>query len=303
MSETNVKGTIIPIGGNEDKGTRRDESSQLNFVQKGILARVIRECQNPNPLIVVVTTASSIPVEVGEKYRAAFGQFSAARVHILDVRERSHAEDPERLRWIKEADCVMFSGGNQSSITRVVRDTPMHQLLTQRYRDEEFVIAGTSAGAMSMSKAMIKGGKSTEALFKGAVKTGKGMGYVPDLVIDSHFIQRGRFGRLMEAVARFPGLLGVGLAEDTGVVIKQGNACEVIGSGMVVVVDPSQLTHNNEEVLAEGTPMSLSNLIVHVLSVGDRFRLDSRELTILPMSQDARQLLEKPYPIRRRKSQ
>ena len=302
MSDTNVKGTIISIGGNEDKGTRRDESSQLNFVQKSILARVIRECRNSKPLIVVVTTASSIPVEVGEKYLAAFGQLQTARVHILDIRERSHTEDPENLRWIREADCVMFSGGNQSKITSIIRTTLMHQLLMRRYQEEEVVIAGTSAGAMSMSKAMIKGGKSTEALFKGAVKTGKGMGYVPDLIIDSHFIQRGRFGRLMEAVARFPHLLGVGLAEDTGVVIKHGNECEVIGSGMVVVVDPSQVTHNNEEVLEEGTPMSLSNLIVHVLSVGDHFRLDSRELTILPMNQDARQLLEKPYPIRRRKS-
>ena len=191
MSDTYIKGTIIPIGGNEDKGTHRDESTQLNFVQKSILARVIRECDNPEPLIVVIPTASSIPVEVGEKYQAAFGQFAAVRVHILDIRERSQAEDPEYLRWIAQADCVMFSGGNQSKITRIIRDTPMHSLLTQRFQEEEFVIAGTSAGAMSMSRAMITGGKSTEALFKGAVKTGRGMAYIPDLIIDSHFIQRG----------------------------------------------------------------------------------------------------------------
>ncbi len=303
MSSKYIKGTIIPIGGNEDKGTHRDESTQLDFVQKSILARVIRECNASEPLIVVIPTASSIPVEVGEKYQAAFSQFEAVRLHVLDIRERSQAEDPENLRWIEQADCVMFSGGNQTKITRIIRDTPMHLRLMQRYHDEEFVIAGTSAGAMSMSRAMITGGKSTEALFKGAVKTGRGMGYIPDLIIDSHFIQRGRFGRVMEAVARFPQLLGIGLAEDTGLVIKNGIECEVIGSGMVVVVDPSQLTHNNEEVLELGTPMSLSNLIVHVLSVGDHFRLDSRALEILPLSQDARQLLDKPYPIKRRKSQ
>ena len=302
MSDTKVKGTIIPIGGNEDKGTHRDESTRLNFVQKSILARVIRECKHPEPLIVVIPTASGIPVEVGEKYRAAFGQFKAVRVHVLDIRERQQTEDQENLRWIEKADCVMFSGGTQSKITRIIGDTPMHRVLMQRYLEEEFVIAGTSAGAMSMSGAMIIGGKSTESLFKGAVKTGKGMGYIPDLIIDSHFIQRGRFGRVMEAVARFPQLLGVGLAEDTGLVIKYCNECEVIGSGMVVLVDPSQLTHNNEKILEEGTPMSLSNLIVHVLSVGDCFRLDNRELKILPMTQDARLLLEKPYPISRRRS-
>ena len=301
MTDTTIKGTIIPIGGNEDKGTRQDESSQLNFVQKSILARVIHECPSPEPLIVVIPTASRIPVEVGEKYQAAFGQFSEVKVHVLDIRTKAQTKDPENLKWIERADCIMFSGGNQSKITKVIRNTPMHLLLIQRYHNEPVVIAGTSAGAMSMSRAMIKGGKSTEALFKGAVKTGEGMGYIPDLIIDSHFIQRGRFGRVMEAVARFPQLLGVGLAEDTGLVIKNGKECEVIGSGMVVVVDPSKLTHNNEEILEEGTPMSLSNLIIHVLSVGDRFRLDTRELQILPLNLDARHLLETPHEIRRRR--
>ncbi len=302
MDQTDVRGTLIPIGGNEDKGTRRDESSQLNFVQKSILARVIKECRNPEPLIVVVPTASSIPVDVGQKYRAAFGQFPAVRVHVLDIRKKEEAGNADALQWIERADCVMFSGGNQSKITRVMRETAMHQLLMRRYYEDDFVLAGTSAGAMSMSRAMISGGKSTEALFKGAVKTRQGMGYVPGLIIDSHFIQRGRFGRVMEAVARFPQLLGVGLAEDTGLVIKNGNECEVIGSGMVVVVDPSQLTHNNEEVLTEGTPMSLSNLVVHVLSVGDRFRMDTRELQILPLNLDARTLLERPHDTSSRKS-
>lgn len=292
MIRSEVKGTIIPIGGNEDKGTRRDESSLLNFVQKGILARVIKECKKPDPLIVVIPTASSIPVEVGEKYQAAFGQFDCSHIHVLDIRERSQTEDAENLQWIEQADCVMFSGGNQSRITRIIGDTPVHHLLMNRYQNEEFVIAGTSAGAMSMTEAMITGGKSTEALFKGAVKTGKGMGYIPDLIIDSHFIQRGRFGRVMEAVARFPDLLGIGLAEDTGLVIKNCNECEVIGSGMVVLVDPSQLTHNNEEILEMGTPMSLSNMIIHVLSIGDRFIIDTRKLEILPMNKNAKLLFD-----------
>ncbi len=302
MIRSEVKGTIIPIGGNEDKGTRRDESSQLNFVQKGILARVIKECKKPDPLIVVIPTASSIPLEVGEKYKAAFGQFNCSHIHVLDIREKFQSAYSESLEWVSKADCVMFSGGNQSRITRLIRDTPLHHLLMERYVHEEFVIAGTSAGAMCMSEAMITGGKSTEALFKGAVKTKEGMGFIPDLIIDSHFIQRGRFGRVMEAVARFPERLGVGLAEDTGLVIKNCNECEVIGSGMVVLVDPSQLTHNNEEILEMGTPMSLCHLIVHVLAVGDHFILENRKLEILPMSHDARLLLEHPYAINGRKS-
>ena len=113
MIKSSVKGTLIPIGGNEDKGTRRDESSQLNFVQKSILARVIRECKRPDPLIVVVPTASSIPVEVGEKYREAFGQFDYSNVHVLDIRNRAQTGDTSSLEWIERADCVMFSRRHQ----------------------------------------------------------------------------------------------------------------------------------------------------------------------------------------------
>jgi cyanophycinase len=109
------------------------------------------------------------------------------------------------------------------------------------------------------------------------------MGFIPDLIIDSHFIRRGRFGRLAEAVAAFPNLLGVGLAEDTGMVIKECNTFEVIGSGMVLLFDPSKLKHNNQKILAQGEPMSLSNLKTHVLSNGDRFNIRKRKIKVLPL--------------------
>ena len=128
------------------------------------------------------------------------------------------------------------------------------------YIMKEFVIAGTSAGAMCMSEEMVAGGSSTEALYKGAVRMREGMGFISDLIIDSHFIRRGRFGRLAEAVAKFPKLLGVGLAEDTGLIIKNCNEFKVIGSGMVILFDGGKLTHNNQEILEEGTPMTISNL-------------------------------------------
>jgi cyanophycinase len=130
---------------------------------------------------------------------------------------------------------------------------------------------------------MITGGSSKDSLFKGAVGMDKGMDFIPNLIIDSHFIQRGRFGRLAEAVAKFPKLLGIGLAEDTGLVIKNCNTFEVIGSGMVVLFDPSRLKHNNEKVLEIGSPMSLSNLRTHILANGDRFNIKKRKLQVLPL--------------------
>ena len=135
---------------------------------------------------------------------------------------------------------------------------------------------------MSMSKEMIKGGSSVDCLLKGAVKMGHGMGYVTDMIIDSHFIKRGRFGRLAEAVAKFPNLIGIGLGEDTGLVIS-GNEFKVIGSGMVMVIDPSDLTHNNHKILDEGMPMSMANITTHILADGDRFFMDKRTIEVFPL--------------------
>lgn len=278
-----IKGTLIPIGGNEDKGMGENEMYTLEFLQDGILSHVVRESGGQAARIVVIPTASSIPKEVGKNYLEAFGKLGCTQVDVVHIHERKDSDRKDFLRLVEQADCVMFSGGDQSNIVDRIGGTRMHQVLQQRYQREDFVIAGTSAGAMCMSKEMIAGGSVTESLFKGAVKMRDGMGFIPELIIDSHFIQRGRFGRLAEAVAKFPHLLGVGLAEDTGLIIKNCNEFKVIGSGMVVLFDPSKLTHNNEDILEPGTPMSMSNLVVHILSNSDQFVVDERRIEILPL--------------------
>lgn len=177
----------------------------------------------------------------------------------------------------------MFSGGNQSNIIKKIGGTTMHEILLERYKNEPLVIAGTSAGAMCMSHEMITGGSSTEAFIKGAVGMGSGMNFNSHIIIDSHFIRRGRFGRLAEAVAKFPKLVGIGLAEDTGLIIKHGDTFEVIGSGMVIVFDPSKLKHNNQSIIEDGTPMSLTNLKTHILAQGDRFNIIKKKVKVLPI--------------------
>ena len=185
---------------------------------------------------------------------------------------------------IRNADCVMFSGGNQSNITNKIGGTTIHRILVDRYKnDEGFVIAGTSAGAMAMTNEMISGGSASESFFKGSVSMYKGLGLISELIIDTHFIKRGRFGRQSEAVAKFPNLIGIGLAEDTGMIIKNGKECTVIGSGTAIVFDGSSLTHNNEGILEEGTPMTIANLKVHVLSNGDQYDIKNRLVTVLPI--------------------
>lgn len=282
-----IKGVLIPIGGNEDKGSGDNERYTFDFIERGILAHVVKESGGKDAKIVVIPTASSIPVEVGNNYLHAFGQLGCNNVSIMHISKKEHAEKPENLKEIAAADCVMFSGGDQSKIAKRIGGTLMHDMLRSRYLNEKFVIAGTSAGAMCMSLSMISGGSSREALYKGAVKTRKGMGFLPDVIIDSHFISRGRFGRLAEAVGMFPALLGVGLAEDTGVIIRNGHQFEVIGSGMVVLFDPSSLTHNNHKYLKPGVPMSMGNLVVHILENGDKFDVDNRKFKIKPMSNES----------------
>jgi len=279
----NAKGTLIPIGGNEDKGIDENEIYHLEFIEEGILSRVVKESGGVDAIIVIVPTASSIPDEVGKNYLEAFGKLGCTRLHIMDIREREQSEDPSNIALIKKADCIMFSGGNQSNITRKIGGTTLHKILIERYQNEDFVIAGTSAGAMCMSQEMITGGSSTESFIKGAVGMNKGMSFIPKLIIDSHFIRRGRFGRLAEAVAKFPALIGIGLAEDTGLVIKNCNTIEVIGSGMVIVFDGRKAKHNTHKILEVGTPMSLTNLKTHILASGDTFNIKKKKVKISPL--------------------
>lgn len=279
-----AKGTLIPIGGNEDKGFETDEKHTLEFIDEGILYHVVKEAGGIEANIVVIPTASSIPHEVGENYVKAFTTLGCKNVTILNIKSKIDSEKSESIEIIKKANCIMFSGGDQSKITNRIVDTTIHEILLERYQKEEgFVIAGTSAGAMAMTNEMIAGGSPREAFVKGAVTMYKGLCLIPELMIDTHFIQRGRFGRVSEAVAKFPNLLGIGLAEDTGMIIKNGNDCIVIGSGMAIVFDGSELTHNNEKVLEEGTPMTMAHLIVHVLSNSDQYDIKNRKVTVLPI--------------------
>ncbi|MGB1230604.1 MAG: cyanophycinase [Winogradskyella sp.] len=277
-----IKGTLIPIGGNEDKGNDTNEMYTLEFIDEGILYHVVKEAGGVNANIVVIPTASSIPVEVGENYMDAFTALGCTNVTVLDIRSKEDAKKQASIDLIKNANCLMFSGGDQSKITDKIGGTEIHNIIKHRYITEDgFVVAGTSAGAMMMSQEMIAGGSATECFIKGAVNMYKGLGLIPELIIDTHFIKRGRFGRQSEAVAKFPNLIGFGLAEDTGMIIKNGNDCTVIGSGMVIVFDGSTLTHNNEKILEENTPMTMANLTVHVLSNGDMYDIKTRKVSVL----------------------
>ena len=277
-----AKGILIPIGGNEDKGADTSEMYTLEFIEEGILSRVVKEAGGVDAEILIIPTASSIPEEVGENYLEAFGKLGCTNLFVMDIRTREDSDKDDYIARMKTADCVMFSGGDQSKITKKIGGSELHDIMLKRYKEEPFVIAGTSAGAMCMSREMITGGSSQESFIKGAVGMNEGMSFIPELIIDSHFIRRGRFGRMAEAVARFPELIGIGLAEDTGLIIKN-DKFEVLGSGMVILFDARKAKHNNHAILEEGTAMSSVNLKTHILASGDRFNIDKKKVKVSPL--------------------
>ncbi|WP_210488679.1 cyanophycinase [Rufibacter aurantiacus] len=277
------KGILIAVGGNEDKGTYPRDKKQfhLNFFELGILKRIIDAMGGNEAQVEVITTASMIPEELGALYLHAFEVLGCKKVSVMDIRDENDAQKPEYLERLKKASGVMFTGGDQSRLFRIFSGTAFHHILLHRYHHENgFVIAGTSAGAMAMSDIMIKGGSSQRSLLKGSVKLDRGLAFQENVIFDSHFVKRGRFGRLMEAVATHPFKIGIGLGEDTGVMITQGNVIETIGSNLVIVVDGHHIKHNNTSYAAPGTPLSIENFRMHVLAFGNYYDIRERRFCV-----------------------
>lgn len=278
------KGKLIAIGGAEDKGTNLETGevfrNNLNFFELGILRRVVEEAGGRSARIEVITTASMIPYEVGENYLNAFGRIGCTNIGLMHIRTRQDAMNDEFVERVRHCDAVMFSGGNQLRLSATDGGTEFLTILKKRYWEEDFVIAGTSAGAMAMSNTMIYEGNATRAHLKGEVKITTGLGFLNSVIIDSHFEKRGRFGRLAQAVATNPSCIGVGLGEDTGMLITDGNKMEAIGSGLVVIIDGHDILHSNIADIPDGNPISLENLKVHFCEKGNGYLI--RERKFLP---------------------
>ena len=272
------KGKLIAVGGNEDKGNGEgvDRTVKHDFIEDGILRRVVNEAGGAKARIALITSASSIPDEVAENYLEAFGKLGATDIDHLRIRDRKEVT-ADQVKRLEQADGVMISGGNQLRLTTIFGGTEFAEVLKRRYREEEgFVIAGTSAGAMCMSTTMIYQGHSSSGLFKGEVKMTTGLGLVPNVIIDSHFVARGRFSRLTQAIAANPDAIGVGLGEDTGVVITGGDHLETIGSGQVIIFDGHDLQHTNIADVGEGEALSIEHMIVHIIAKGYHYNVAKR---------------------------
>jgi cyanophycinase len=282
------KGKLIAIGGAEDKGTDLEKGeihrSNLNFFELGILRRLVEEAGGKSSRIEVITTASMIPYEVGEHYLDAFGKIGCTNIGLMHIRTRQDAMNKEFVDRIAQCGAVMFTGGNQLRLSATDGGTEFLSILKRRYKEEDFVIAGTSAGAMAMSNTMIYEGNAARAHLKGEVKITTGLGFISSVIIDSHFEKRGRFGRLAQAVATNPSCIGIGLGEDTGMLITDGNKMEAIGSGLVMIIDGHEILHSNIADIPDGNPISMENLKVHFCEKGNGYMIKERKF--LPEASD-----------------
>lgn len=257
------------------------QPNYIKFFEQGILKRIITEsAHHEASKVEVITTASQIPELVSKEYISAFTHLGVNHINILDIRTREDAANKEYLQRIREADVVMFSGGDQLRLSAIFGGTEFLQILKQRYQNDNFVIAGTSAGAAAASAHMIYRGSSNEALVKGHVQITAGLGFIDSVFVDTHFVQRGRIGRLLYAVASNPGILGIGLGEDAGLLITEGNMMEAIGSGLIILVDGHNMVATNIYEVEIGAPVSIENLKVHVMSIYDKYDLLQNKLLI-----------------------
>jgi cyanophycinase len=258
-------GVLMAIGGAEDK-----------LGDKAILARFVEFAGGRDARIVVVSSASSKGEEITDLYRAIFTELGAAEVQSLKALTREQAERPEAAAAIAQASGVFLTGGNQLRLAMVVADTGAGRALTEAYA-RGAVVAGTSAGASALAEHMVAFGRPGETPRQRMGQLSAGLGLLPGVVIDQHFGQRNRIGRLLSLVAQSPGLLGVGVDEDTAAVIGPDSVLEVMGRGAVTVVDGSNVVSDAYEV-HQHRPILVSGAVLHSLPPGYRFDLAKRIL-------------------------
>ncbi|MBW4542880.1 MAG: cyanophycinase [Symplocastrum torsivum CPER-KK1] len=261
---TDSSGQLVIIGGAEDK--EGDCTILREFVRRsgGLQAR-----------IVVMTVATELPREVGDNYTRVFERLGVENVRIVDTVYREDATDASALEAIEKATGVFFTGGDQARISSVLKDTDIDKALHKRF-SEGIVIGGTSAGAAMMPDMMIVEGDGETNPRVEIVKMEPGMAFLPGVVIDQHFAQRGRIGRLLSAVAQQPVVLGFGIDENTAIVVNN-NQLEVIGEGAVTVIDVSDITHTNLGQILKDEDLALCGVKLHILPHGYRFDLNTRK--------------------------
>ncbi|MEM6450413.1 MAG: cyanophycinase [Cyanobacteria bacterium P01_D01_bin.105] len=262
---TSVRYPIMVIGGAEDKLDKRT-----------ILSAFYESAGGSNATIGIIPAASREPSAVGDRYYKIFGEMGAKQVQILDIR---HPEECDEARWLEVIEActgIFVTGGDQVRLCDLLGDSHLIKAIKQKVHSGQIALAGTSAGAAMMGERMIAGGSSGESPNPSLVDLSFGLGVIPEMLVDQHFHNRNRMARLLSAVSANPDKLGVGIDEDTCIAIIDDSTFEVVGKGVVTIVDPGELTHTSYPQAAEDSPLSLHNLKLHILKQGDKYNYKKR---------------------------
>ncbi|MFT2011252.1 cyanophycinase [Pontibacter sp. 13R65] len=270
------KGRLLAIGGSEDKGRaelKEEQNKNIGFITEEILKHFVKELRGENPMVAIVPTASTLPEELAKEYKEVLRDLGVNNMEVIDVRSRADARSEEYCEILERAAGILFTGGDQLRLTSILGGTPVLELMKERYTYEDIIIAGTSAGATAMSTPMIYEGETQGGYIKGDVRITTGLEFLKNVAIDTHFIARGRIVRMSQAICTNPGCIGIGLEEDTAILVTEGKEMEVLGSGLVTIVDGMGISHTNIYEIKTGEPFTVRDMKVHLLSRGEKYTL------------------------------
>ncbi len=259
-------GKLVIIGGAEDR------SSGLKILRK--IVDLAREVDN-YAKIAIVPAATRMRTELGNEYIDAFRNIGVESIEVLRIERREDAYNEREIKLVKEANVILFTGGDQLRLTDFIQDTPLKEIIFKGYMDG-VIIAGTSAGGVALANPMIYAGLADKGLLKDSIRLTQGLGFIENVVIDTHFIERGRISRLLQIIAKNPLLIGVGLGENTAIILYPEYYIESIGEGSAIIVDGQNMSWTNIHNIKEGEPISLENVILHVLVEDCKYDLKLR---------------------------
>lgn len=262
--DSSERGYLVPIGGAEEK-----------FHNPEILDRFVDICGGKNARISIIPTASELE-DTGRNYEKLFRKLGIQHARVLQILTREDCFEDEYLSYLEKSDGVFMTGGNQLRLSTTIGGTPVAQLIRRR-NAAGMHIAGTSAGAAFMPEHMIAGGIEGSTPSPDMVTMAPGLGLTNNFIIDQHFRERDRLGRLLTALAYNPFAIGIGLDEDTAAFIRPGDDLEVVGSGGITIIDPTHLSYSSMDLARRGEPVSLIDVKLHILIAGGRFLIADRE--------------------------
>ena len=274
------KGKLILIGGAEDKGEDiiNDKSVTPRLINRLEILSELLPVGKQRGGIEIITTASSEPHEVNKIYKKAFNKIGFKKVGFMSIGNHPDAHNPEFLSRIETAHAILFSGGDQFRLSTILGNTDILQAVKKRYfNDANFIVAGTSAGAMAATVLMMYEAETGETLRKQNVKISSGLGFLDGCIVDTHFTSRGRFGRLAQAIVMNPTCVGIGISENTALIINKGREAYCIGSGMVIIIDGRYVEHTNIAYAGDDEAICIEGLKVHILCEGNGYMLDNRK--------------------------